>query len=106
VKRKPNASGVEQLVVDLVVAVDGTSKWSPLLTISSAPASSAISMRRSSVICVDPMRIWPLRAKLCDTAPVWAMLPPLSLKAWRTSAAARFLLSVVTSTMRPTPPGA
>ena len=52
------------------------------------------------------MRNWPQWMNWKETAPLWAKLPPYRVKTERTSLAARFLLSVVTSTMRPAPAGA
>ena len=69
-------------------------------------------MSMSSVTGVSPIlasaatRIWPLRSKLRETAPRVAKSDPLRLKMCPTSAAARFLLSVRTFTMMPTPPAA
>ena len=71
---------------------------------SSAPASKAISIKPSSSIALASIINWPFRSNWKATAPTPAKLPPFLLIVLRTSEAERFLLSVVTSTTKPTPP--
>jgi hypothetical protein len=81
--------------------ISNTSPWS---VTSSAPASRTAARTSSSVgasACGTART--PLRWKLYATLPGSAMVPPLRLMAVRTSAAARFLLSVRHSTSIATP---
>ncbi len=50
-------------------------------------------------------RTSPARSNMKETEPVSPMLPPFLLKIARMSAAVRFRLSVIASTMMATPPG-
>ena len=72
---------------------------------SSAPASSTQSIRASSVVFSALMINCPCLVKLNWSAPGAARFPPFLVNVERTSLAARFLLSVVTSTIMPIPPG-
>ena len=83
------------------------SKDSPERTTSSAsaPPSSTASSRPSSVLPSAGRRTRPLRSKRKETEPESAMVPPLRVTAARTSAAARFLLSVRHSTSSAEPWG-
>ena len=76
---------------------------------ASAPASSVASRTSSSVTVRLPWwtgtTMTPLRLNRKDTEPESAMVPPLRVTAARTSAAARFLLSVRHSTSRAEPWG-
>ena len=78
---------------------------SPSSTMSSAPASRAVSMRSSSSTDRGTT-IWPLRSNCQATAPGSANDPPLRVNVLRTSAPVRFRLSVSASTMTATPLGA
>ena len=73
---------------------------------SSAPASRATSITSSSETFSASYSIVPLRWNIRETEPATPRFPPFLLKILRTSAAARFLLSVRTSTITATPPAA
>ena len=74
---------------------------------SSAPASSACSSRRSSSgDAAFSTTITPLRVNIQAVDPVSPRLPLLRVNAWRTSCAVRLRLSVSASTNRAIPPGA
>src|SRR5918998_3822313 len=88
------------------VGSETTSKDSPRLLTSSAPASSTAASTSSS----ETPSCWgtittPLRLNRNDTDPGSAIVPPLRVIAVRTSEAARLRLSVRHSTTRATPPG-
>ena len=86
------------------------SNASPLSMMSSAPASTAVSIRSSSVTVFAPCffgtATTPRRANCHATAPGSAMLPPFFENAVRTSEPERLRLSVDTCTSRATPAGA
>ena len=72
---------------------------------SSAPASSAISSSRSSSGAADfSSWIEPLRENIHAVLPLSPRLPPLRVKACRTSWLVRLRLSVSVSTKSATPP--
>ena len=81
-----------------------TTQAAPLLFMSSAPPSMAISMTLSSSLSRLTVTM-PLRSNCQPTAPGSAMLPPLRLKRLRISAPVRLRLSLRVSTMMATPPG-
>src|SRR5262245_2276759 len=82
-----------------------TRQESPSSTMSSAPASRAVSINSSSS-ADRGTRMVPLRSNCHATAPGSAIEPPFLEKMLRTSAPARLRLSVSTSTITATPPGA
>ena len=71
---------------------------SPWSSMSSAPASSAASIRSSSVAADLSRMITPLRSNCQLTAPGSASEPPLRENAFFTSEPVRFRLSVSVST--------
>ena len=75
-------------------------------TISSAPASRATSITSSSETFSASNSIVPFLWNILETEPEVPRFPPFFVKMLRTSAAARFLLSVRTSTITATPPAA
>ncbi len=79
---------------------------SPWSAMSSAPASSAASIRSSSDAADFSTMITPLRSNCHTTAPGSAKLPPLRLKTFLISAPVRLRLSVSASTYSATPFGA
>src|SRR5262245_53693656 len=82
-----------------------TRQLSPSSTMSSAPASRAVSISSSSSTERGTM-IWPVRANCQATAPGSEIDPPFLVKMFRTAAPVRLRLSVSTSTMTATEPGA
>src|SRR3954464_11199092 len=87
------------------VGSDTTSNESPRSLISSAPASSTASIRSSSLRPTFPTITTPLRLNRYDTEPASAKVPPLRVRAVRTSVAARLRLSVRHSISMATPLG-
>jgi hypothetical protein len=76
---------------------------SSLVATSSAPASRAASISASSEV-PGANSSWPQCLNWKATQPSVPMLPPYLLKAWRTSATVRVLLSVRQSTITAAPP--
>ena len=100
---KPAASSASLTVRKSFGGVSTSIEPSSCGTTSSAPASIAASISAASSV-PGANSICPQCLNWKATQPSVPMLPPYLLKAWRTSATVRVLLSVTQSTMIAAPP--